>query len=80
MSFFVDPSDYDNPADLIDYWGVDLNTLDAGIVAGIGIDILFGSILVNLEARYTLGFLAVSPDLGFSNGALSFTGGAGFQF
>ena len=71
---------YDNPADLINYWGVDLNKLDAGIVAGAGIDMLFGSILVNLEVRYTLGFISVSPDLGFTNSALSFSGGVGFQF
>jgi TolB-like protein len=71
---------FDNPADLKDFPAVDLNTLDAGIVAGAGIDILVGSILINLEARYTLGLLAVSNDVDYTNGAFSFTGGVGYQF
>ena len=69
----------EDPFDLID-WGWDFNTLDVGIVAGAGVDILIGSILVNLEARYTLGLLAVSNDVDFTNGAFSITGGVGYQF
>ena len=47
-------------------------------LAGAGIDILLGSLLVNLEVRYTLGFM---PPTGadFKNGAFSFSGGVGFQ-
>jgi len=65
--------------DLLD-WGWEYNTLDAGIVAGAGIDILLGSILLNLEARYTLGFLPVSAFYDYTNGAFTITAGAGFQF
>jgi len=54
--------------------------LDVGIAAGAGVDVLIGRILLNLEARYTLGLLPASTVTGFTNGALSFTGGAGFQF
>jgi TolB-like protein len=71
---------WDNPGDLIDYWGVELDTFDMGLVFGAGVDILVGSILVNLEARYTLGLIPLSTDVEITNGALSITGGAGFQF
>jgi len=37
-------------------------------------------LLVNLEARYTLGLMAVSNDVDFTNGAFSITGGVGYQF
>jgi hypothetical protein len=71
---------WDNPADLINYWKIDLNSLDIGLVAGGGLDILVGSILLNVEARYTLGVIPVSAALGFTNGVFSFSGGVGFQF
>jgi hypothetical protein len=67
------------PFDLIE-WGWEYNTLDAGLVAGTGIDILFGALLLNLEVRYTLGLLAVTPIYEYTNGAFSFTGGVGYQF
>jgi len=78
----ISQSDYDSfwgtePLDLIEYgWLYD--ALDLGIVAGVGVDMLVGSILVNLEARYTLGLLTPSAFQEFKNGALSFTVGVGY--
>jgi hypothetical protein len=69
----------DNPADIIDAAVYDFSRLDIGLVAGAGIDILLGSLLVNLEVRYTLGFMPATANADFKNGAFSFSGGVGFQ-
>ena len=68
-----------DPFDLLD-WGWEYNALDAGLVAGAGVDVPIGSLLLNLEARYTLGLLPVSAFTGFTNSSISFNGGVGFQF
>jgi hypothetical protein len=80
----ISQSDYDSawgddPVDLIDQ-GWEYNALDLGIVGGAGVEILVGPILLNLEARYTLGLLAPSTYQEYKNGAFSFTAGAGFPF
>jgi|GEM_PF-3142821 len=67
------------PFDLLD-WGWEYNTLDAGLVAGAGVDFPIGSLLLNLEARYTLGLFPVSAFTGFTNSSISFSGGVGIQF
>ena len=57
------------------------NTLDTGILAGVGVDVAFGRLLLNIDARYTLGLLNLSPDLVFplSHGVFAITTGLGFR-
>lgn len=72
----------ENPSDYINDWGADLNTIDVGIVAGIGVEFPICSYSINLETRYTFGLMPVSNDLpaDYTNSAFSFTGGVGYGF
>ncbi|MBE3040908.1 MAG: PorT family protein, partial [Chloroflexi bacterium] len=69
---------YGNPIDIYDLpfaW----ETFDAGLVIGAGIDISLGSLLLNLDARYTMGLLSISGDFDLTNSAITVTAGLGFQ-
>ena len=57
------------------------NLLDTGILAGVGVDIVLGKLLLNIDARYTLGLMDLSPDLVYplSHGVFAITTGLGFR-
>jgi len=72
---------YGNPADLSDL-GLELNSIDAGILLGAGVDVTLGRLLLNIDARYTLGLMDVSAgDLAspMTNGVFAITTGLGFR-
>lgn len=76
-SFNENPADID---DLLSLSGISVNSLDAGIVLGAGVDFILKSVVINIEARYTFGLLNVTTDDIFSNSVISFTGGVGYRF
>ena len=65
----------------LDEFGATFNTLDTGILAGAGVDIVLGKLLLNIDARYTLGLMDLSPDLVYplSHGVFAITTGLGFR-
>jgi TolB-like protein len=68
---------YYNPWDIYDL----LSSSDFGLVFGAGMDIRFGSLLLNLEARYSMGLSNVDA-MGFwsySNSVFEFTAGLGLE-
>jgi hypothetical protein len=73
---------YENPADIEDVlspYGISVNSLDAGIVLGAGVDFILKSVVINIEARYTFGLRNVTTTDLFSNSVISFTGGVGID-
>jgi len=76
-SFNENPADVE---DLLSASGISVNSLDAGILFGAGVDFILKSFVINIEARYTFGLLNVTTDDIFSNSVFSFTGGVGYRF
>ena len=73
----------DNPIDvetLLTAYGISLNKFDFGVVVGAGVEYALSSFVINLEARYSLGFIDVTDDNWFSNSVITFTAGAGYRF
>jgi len=76
-------SPYDNPVSFDDL-GLEVNSLDFGWVAGVGIDLFLGSLVLNGELKYSAGLTeAVSDDVlavYFTHGSLVVTFGVGWAF
>ena len=69
--FFTNPDDVETL--------ITVNTLDIGAVAGVGVEYVLGSVVFDIEIRYTIGFMDVS-DVPFKNSVFSLTGGVGYRF
>jgi hypothetical protein len=67
----------DISTDLLDS---DWNSFDFGWVAGLGIDIFIGTLVLNAEVKYSGGFLYADAYDALRNGALTATAGVGWAF
>jgi len=72
---------YGNPASF-DELGLTINTLDTGILISVGADVTLGKLLLNIDARYTLGLMDIwageltSP---MTQSVVAITTGLGFR-
>jgi hypothetical protein len=80
----LDQDTYDtlfyNPADLEENAGWEFNAFDFGWVAGLGVDVFLGSLVLNAEVKYSGGVLYADANEWLRNGALTATAAVGWAF